>query len=185
MSLDDLDPRLVRRFTPEPNSGCWLWTGYVAPDGYGQLCSKDFPRDAHRAVYEAIKGEIPAGMHLDHICRQRSCVNPDHLRPVTRRQNVLENSESLTARNLAKKCCPKCGGEYTQNPYSANRRQCVPCLAAYGVEWQRRQRAKRRAQGLRWDGKPYKTRPPLSGNLPPRLPGSGYEARHYIEENPL
>ena len=61
---------------PEPNSGCWLWTGYTNRDGYG--C---FRRDllAHRFAYELYRGAIPAGLTLDHTCRVRSCVNPAHL----------------------------------------------------------------------------------------------------------
>ena len=67
---------------------CWRWLGYVAPDGYGKLRATTGNYAAHRLVYEALRGGIPDGMVLDHICHNPACVNPDHLRPVSIRLNV-------------------------------------------------------------------------------------------------
>lgn len=72
---------------------CWLWTASTFGNGYGQFNSRGrsgSPEPAHRVAYRLTKGEIPEGMHLDHICHTILCVRPDHLRPVTRKQN-LEN----------------------------------------------------------------------------------------------
>lgn len=68
----------------DPNSGCWLWAGADNGVGYGKFRGKY----AHRVSYEAAKGPIPDGMHLDHLCRIRCCVNPDHLEPVTNAENA-------------------------------------------------------------------------------------------------
>ena len=65
---------------------CWLWTG-TKRDGYGMIKREGVMAQAHRVSYEMTKGPIPEGAMLDHRCRNRSCVNPDHLRPVTNKQN--------------------------------------------------------------------------------------------------
>jgi HNH endonuclease len=79
---------------PEPNSGCFIWMGNISWNGYGTLkigYKKEGNRKtewAHRAAYEYFVGPIPEGMDLDHKCRMRCCVNPDHLEPVTRVENT-------------------------------------------------------------------------------------------------
>jgi hypothetical protein len=65
--------------TDGPN-GCWVWTGYTDPNGYGRL-HLSRPRrtvQAHRYVYEQLVGPIPEGLEMDHLCRNPSCVNPQH-----------------------------------------------------------------------------------------------------------
>ncbi|KKM92270.1 hypothetical protein LCGC14_1220230 [marine sediment metagenome] len=80
--------RFDSRWIPEPNSGCWLWLGARTKDGYGQIGFDGKVRRAHRVAYKLHRGEIPAGLELDHLCRTRSCVNPFHLDPVTHAENV-------------------------------------------------------------------------------------------------
>jgi hypothetical protein len=84
-----LDQRIEFHMTPEPNTGCWLWTGTVMPAGYGTMKVGGQQRLAHRVAYEAFIGPVPDGLVLDHLCRVRSCVNPWHLQPVTNRENIL------------------------------------------------------------------------------------------------
>ncbi len=62
--------------------GCWTWTGARQPEGYGKFELEGRTRVAHRVSYELFIGPIPEGMHLDHLCHEPSCVNPDHLEPV-------------------------------------------------------------------------------------------------------
>ncbi len=89
-----VETRALRKIEPCPTTGCWIWLGALHRNGYGNIrvgSMKDGTRGhrvAHRALYEALVGPIPAGMELDHLCRVRSCVNPAHLEPVTRRENL-------------------------------------------------------------------------------------------------
>ncbi len=68
---------------------CWLWTGNVYRDGYGQFYVERRQVRAHRWAYESEVGPIPEGLVLDHLCRVRLCVRPSHLEPVTNRENLL------------------------------------------------------------------------------------------------
>ena len=82
----------------DPIYGCWLWSGQVDRDGYGILWGKGGPRRAHVEVYRELVGEPGAGMKLDHICRRRRCVRPDHLEPVTESVNQQRRGWGCRAR---------------------------------------------------------------------------------------
>lgn len=95
--FDKLPERIANKIMPEPNTGCWLWDAALTRGGYGCVgISKHKPNAkgrspvgrAHRVVYEILIGKIPDGLDLDHLCRVPSCVNPDHLEPVTRSVNL-------------------------------------------------------------------------------------------------
>ncbi len=90
-------------------SGCLEWTGYLDKDGYGKFGMWGMwdETHCHRISYKMFKGEIDEGMVVDHVCRNRKCINPDHLRLVTPRQNVLENSNGVAAKNKKKKVCKR------------------------------------------------------------------------------
>lgn len=69
--------------------GCWIWTGHVGKRGYGTVMGeRRKPLLAHRVMYEKYVGPIPDGLQLDHLCRNRKCVNPKHLEPVTTQENT-------------------------------------------------------------------------------------------------
>lgn len=101
---------------------CWLWRGYVNPEGYGRFQAKKYKTiQAHRIAFMETKGKIPEGTELDHLCRVRNCVNPDHLEPVKHRENCKRGlvGETAAKRQAAKTHCPK-GHEYTpENTYVA------------------------------------------------------------------
>lgn len=71
-----IEERFWEKVSPEPNTGCWLWTGNTQNNGYGQLWPH---RLVHRFAYELLRGPIAPGLVIDHLCRVRSCCNPDHL----------------------------------------------------------------------------------------------------------
>ena len=106
--IHQLPSRFLRLIEFEPNTGCWLWAGHVNPKGYGTAAIKEtgsnrwMTRYAHRAMYQLVAGPIQAGLELDHLCRVRSCVNPEHLEPVTRRENVLRGDAPALAALLSR-----------------------------------------------------------------------------------
>ncbi len=90
---------------------CWLWTGSMSKKtGYGFTSVPGPKRNsrskpAHRVVYETLVGPIPKGLQLDHLCSVRLCVNPDHLEPVTARENTLRAEKAPAAINAKKTHC--------------------------------------------------------------------------------
>jgi hypothetical protein len=72
----------------DPETGCWQWLLNMSSRGYGRIWADGRRHTAHRYVYEHFHGPIPEGLELDHLCRNKLCVNPDHLEPVTHIENV-------------------------------------------------------------------------------------------------
>lgn len=112
-----------------PNS-CWVWRGFIAPSGYGSFNGRHGKKQAHRVSWELTMGEVVPGLTLDHLCRNRACVNPAHLEPVTMKVNVLRG-EGPTAKNARKTHCDK-GHEFTATNTRIGRdgrRACRRCDA--------------------------------------------------------
>lgn len=94
-------------------TSCWYWARAVTNTGYGHVWDGTAVRKAHRVVYEALVGDVPDGLELDHLCRNRICVNPDHLEPVTHLENVRRGNARLNgSHQRAKTQCPQ-GHNYT------------------------------------------------------------------------
>ena len=110
---------------------CWNWTAAIDAYGYGKFWNGNHI-SAHRFSYELLIGPIRQKLTLDHLCRNRRCVNPTHLEQVTVRQNVLRG-EGLSALNARKSQC-KNGHPFTpENTYldTRSRRVCRTCMSAY------------------------------------------------------
>lgn len=87
-------------------SVCWFWKGATNGLGYGRFWIGRIGCGAHRLAYALTRGKIPNGLTLDHLCRKRLCVNPQHLQPTPNRTNILRG-QGITAEAAAKKLCPQ------------------------------------------------------------------------------
>ena len=98
MTPDLLPPRIASKIAVDEATGCWLWTAYKL-NGYGRLHWGSRRNDtafAHRVVYSLIVGPVPRGLDLDHLCRRPAYCNPQHVEPVTHRENVLRGIGAMT-----------------------------------------------------------------------------------------
>ncbi len=135
--LSDKDrARLFTKIGAEDENGCWPWL--LAPQGkaegpkYGRFWSQNRQVVAHRVVYELLIGPVPDGLTLDHLCRNTMCVNPNHLEPVTSKENSLRGTNPF-AENARKTHCqaghPLSGDNLKIN--SQGNRMCRACAKAY------------------------------------------------------
>ena len=101
-------PNLEERFWSKVDVGhplgCWQWTGAKDTSGYGHVTRSRKRKRSHRVAYEYLLGPIPAGLQIDHLCKNKVCVNPDHLEPVTHQEN-LRRGESPPMKNARRTEC--------------------------------------------------------------------------------
>lgn len=155
----------LQRFTDKIEhhpSGCWLWVGAIVQNsGYGQfgvgrLNGKPIRKLAHRVAYEHFVGEIPEGLDLDHLCRVRNCVNPDHLEPVTRQENFKRSPIHAGSATHCPNGHPYSGENLlVVNASDGMRRRCRICKKETARRYEKRK------EGLH-EGKWYLPKPTIS-----------------------
>lgn len=130
-NLNQLDWELHLISQLKPVGDCLEWQGYVEPKGYGTITRNKKSKRVHRCTYEMVKGKIKKGLVLDHLCRNKICVNPDHLEPVTDGVNVLRGI-GLAAKYARRNKC-KHGHLFNEsNTYfepNKKARRCRKCKA--------------------------------------------------------
>ncbi len=105
---------------------CWLWTGTKNHAGYGRFMVDGRRVGAHRHSYILAKGPIPAGLQIDHLCRVRACVNPDHLEAITQEENILRGF-GISVVNAKKTHCPQGHPLSGTNLLLGKHRRCRTC----------------------------------------------------------
>jgi len=130
--------RLLARISPEPNTGCWIWTGATQGLGeYGAIGIGGKLRYTHRVSYETFKGPISDGMEIDHLCGVSRCINPDHLEAVTREENMRR----------IKPRRPRCkkGHLFSDKTLASGARICCECRKVRGLKWYYKNKARKQA----------------------------------------
>ncbi|MGH2798334.1 MAG: HNH endonuclease signature motif containing protein [Thermoleophilaceae bacterium] len=144
-----LHQRFLDKIAVDPATGCWLWQARLDASGYGRFNrGPGLSPLAHRYAYEQYVGPIPTGRQLDHLCRTRRCVNPQHLEVVTPIANVMRG-ESFSAVNAAKETCVN-GHPFDllNTSFRSDRpgtRECRECAREAKRAYKRRQREARQA----------------------------------------
>lgn len=163
--------RLFWNKIQKDEAGCWNWQGKKLPSDYGSITFAGRQWYSHRVSYELHHGPIPDGLHLDHLCRNRSCCNPAHLEAVTCKENVHRSPIAPAAINARKTHCLRghelSGANLGVHPEGG--RYCRTC-----ARWLQRVNAAKAA------GRVPEPTPPAAGSPPPakRLPSTACRAGH-------
>jgi len=123
-----LRARFLSNIRFDSESGCWIWRLKPGANGYGAFCVAGKNRRAHRWAYEHFVEQQPEALVIDHLCRNRLCVNPDHLEPVLQRINVLRGNAPAALRARQTHCIHGHELSGTNLYYKSNgSRECVIC----------------------------------------------------------
>lgn len=158
--------RIFERIEKRPDGGCWVWPGATA-SGYGRIAWREDGEAhwaaVHRVVWQELRGEIPEGADLDHLCHDpsqcaaakecphRKCCNPDHLEPVSRKENLARGG-TIPAANAVTTHCP------AGHPYEGDnvfkdkegRRYCRECVRARNRAYYHANKERRREYNREW-----------------------------------
>ena len=166
-----IDPATVYQGDP-----CWTWTGFRDRDGYGRMTvwksryqpylphTKNYL--AHKLVYQLFVEPIPSPLVTDHLCRNRACVNPNHLEIITVKENTLRSPDAPAAVNARKTHCPL-GHPYNSDHLSTSpsvvnkRRVCRTCYNKWQQSPQQQERKRLWMRQKRAKVKELKTKPPV------------------------
>ena len=125
-----MNPIDIARFWEKVDASperCWIWKGSKTFEGYGHFKTRQKTHRAHRFSYELHKGKIPNDLVLDHLCKNRLCVNPNHLDAVTNKENILRGN-SFSAINAKKTICCRGHPLTPDNLYAKSKvRRCKAC----------------------------------------------------------
>lgn len=127
------DPETFWSRVPDRGEGCWEWGGARNREGYGRYSK----RLAHRVAYELAIGPIPEGMAIDHLCRNKSCVRPDHMEPVTWAENTRRWAMTVTHCVNGHEFTPENTGRRSDKPA----RLCLTCVRERSRAAYRRRKA--------------------------------------------
>lgn len=135
IDFKSLPARYLSKIVFEPTTGCWLWDA-TSRNGYCSIRAGGRYEMVHRSVYKMLVGPIPEGLTIDHLCRNRCCVNPDHLEPVTMIEN-LARGRGFGALNSAKTHCKRGHPLSGANLYvtSSGSRGCRTCWDYTRARW--------------------------------------------------
>ena len=140
--IDQLPSRIASKVDLDPATECWNWAACTTSTGYGRVWDGQRADWAHRVVFTELRGAIPPGKVLDHLCRNRRCVNPDHLEPVTDGENTARGDcpDVTRERHRAQRWCKRGHPLFGHNVYlhPAGRRVCKQCRAIHKSDHARR-----------------------------------------------
>lgn len=115
------------RYRIDPETGCWVWLLCINTDGYAQQFYKGKTTTVHKLYYEMVYGEVPEGFELDHTCKNRRCVNPEHMEVVTHTENIRRSSRTKLTLVIAGKIRDLFSQGWTKlalsNKFGVSRRQ--------------------------------------------------------------
>lgn len=133
-----IEERFKEKYRVDQESGCWIWTASLMPNGYAQFrYSRAKNGYGHRFSYEHHIGPIPEGRQIDHLCKNKACVNPDHLDVVTPKTNIERIGPRRSA-NAEKTHCPRGHPLSGDNLYvfpNRRARTCRTCRREYAREY--------------------------------------------------
>jgi hypothetical protein len=141
--MNDLDRDRVDIVTAQlPSDDCVLWPGPLFPSGYGRIRVGGRSTNAHRVIYEMTSGgPVPPDLYMDHLCRVRPCVNPDHLEPVTPGENTYRGFEVKQEKDPRAFC--RNGHSWDANTYlrPSGHRDCRVCIRQRVADYKARKAA--------------------------------------------
>lgn len=143
--LPSVEERFWSKVDKDGPNGCWQWMAGKNPRGYGSFRNGRMVA-AHRYAYELLVGPIPEGLHLDHLCRNTSCVNPAHLEPVTCAENIRRGETGINMRSRTH--CPQghplVEGNLRVYAWKRGIRQCLTCARDQSREYKRAEARRKR-----------------------------------------